>query len=178
MVKNWLRSVTAVFLIAAACFLFATWGCKDQDPGEAGKTESAAIKGEDQGKNPWVVDIESITIENSKFRVVRWTGKYLQMTLMSIKQGGEIGLERHNDVDQFLRIEKGKARVFMGQSKDDMSYKKEVGIHWSIFIPAGYWHNITNIGKEDLKLYSIYSPVQHPAGTVHETFKDAEAADH
>jgi mannose-6-phosphate isomerase-like protein (cupin superfamily) len=138
----------------------------------------AAGQTEDQGKQPWVVDIEEATLENTSFRVARWTGESLQMTLMSLKAGEEIGLEKHDGMDQFIRIEGGTARVLMGRAQDDLTFDREVSGDWAIFIPGGYWHNLINTGSGDLKLYSIYSPPEHPAGTVHLTPEDAAAAEH
>ena len=169
---------TAVFGAILVSVFFSMHACRDDRP--RGDAEPAAVsgKGEDLGGEPWVMNIETITLGNAKFRATRWTGKYMQMTLMSIKPGGEIGQEMHDDIDQFIRVEQGKARVLMGKSKDNMSFSKEVGDDWAIFIPAGYWHNVLNIGKTPLKVYSIYSPAEHPAGTVHETFEESEAAHH
>ena len=75
-------------------------------------------KATDHGKQPWVVDIEDLTEKNDNFRTAMWSGKNLQMTVMSIKPQSEIGLERHDKGDQFIRIEKGQARVVMGKSRD------------------------------------------------------------
>lgn len=131
----------------------------------------------DYGQQPYVVNIEELTVENNRFRVAKWTGTNLQMTVMSIPVGGEVGLEVHNDHDQFLRIEQGKAKVVMGASEDNLDFEKTAEDDFAIFVPAGSWHNIINIGSEDLKLYSIYAPAEHPKGTVHETFEEAMAAE-
>jgi mannose-6-phosphate isomerase-like protein (cupin superfamily) len=131
----------------------------------------------DHGKQPYVVDIEELTKENDKFRVAKWTGEYLQMTVMAIPEGGEVGLEVHQDHDQFLRIEEGKAKVVMGDSEDNLDFEKEAEDDFAIFVPAGKWHNIVNIGDEPLKLYSIYAPGEHPAGTIHETYEEAMKAE-
>lgn len=130
---------------------------------------------EGKGKKPYVVDIEELTTENKNFRTAEWTGEFLQMTTMSIAVGGEVGLEIHKDTDQFLRIEAGKARVLMGKAKGNLDFEKEAKDDDAIFVPSGYWHNILNIGDEPLKLYSIYAPPHHPAGTVHETYEIAMA---
>jgi mannose-6-phosphate isomerase-like protein (cupin superfamily) len=98
--------------------------------------------------------------------------------LMSLKPGEEIGLELHDDIDQFIRIEQGQGRVVMGKSRAALTFDKEVEGDWAILIPAGYWHNVINTGDVDLKLYSIYAPPEHPAGTVHATFADSEADHH
>ena len=131
----------------------------------------------DYGALPYVVDIEDLTISNDKFRVTKWTGKNLQMTVMSIPAGGEVGLEKHDTHDQFIRLEQGSAKVVMGLVKDNLDYSKEATADFAIFIPAGYWHNIVNNGQEDLKLYSIYAPCEHAKGTIHETYEEAIQAE-
>lgn len=131
----------------------------------------------DYGKQPFVVNIEEFTNSNDNYRTAVWTGEHLQMTLMSIPAGGEIGLEVHPDNDQFLRLESGKGLVQMGDSKDNLTFEKEAEADFGIFIPAGKWHNVKNNGDEDMKLYSIYSPVHHPFGTVHKTYEEAMEAE-
>lgn len=132
----------------------------------------------DHGPKPYVVDVEQVTTANDTFRTAAWTGEHLQMTLMSIPVGGEIGLELHEGTDQFLRVEAGQARVQMGKAKDDLSFDKQVEADWAIFVPTGWWHNVTNTGDEPLNVYSIYAPSHHPHGTVQQTKADAEAAEH
>lgn len=131
--------------------------------------------GPDAGKKPLVTDIEKLTKDNDKFRVTVWTGEHLQLTVMSIPVGGDIGLEVHEGVDQFLRIEAGKGRCEMGLTEDNLDFVREVEDDDVILVPTGYWHNITNIGDEPLKLYTLYGPADHVAGTVHDTQEDAEA---
>lgn len=133
---------------------------------------------DDQGKKPYVIDIEKETLDNTNFRTTMWTGEHIQMTVMEIPVGGDIGLEVHEDTDQFLRIEQGKGRCEMGPAKDDLNFVKEVEDDFAIFVPAGAWHNVTNIGGEPLKLYTIYGPADHLPGTVHKTQADAEADPH
>ena len=94
---------------------------------------------------------------------------------MSIQPGDDIGLEVHDDHDQFLRIEEGQGRVEMGKEETNLDYVRDVANDDAIFVPAGTWHNLTNTGDEPLKLYSIYAPGEHPRGTVHED--KAEAAE-
>ena len=125
----------------------------------------------------WADNIEERTVENSTFRTVLWTGKHSQLTVMSIEPGEDIGVEKHDDVDQFLRIEAGKAQVQAGKAKSKLTEKVDVEADWAFIIPAGTWHNVVNTGTEPLKLYSIYSPANHPKGTVHETKADAEKAE-
>lgn len=129
----------------------------------------------DQGPNPFVVDIEEATLGNELYRQTLWSGKYLQLTVMSIEPGHDIGLEVHHDHDQFLRVEAGKGRVQMGPSRDDLRFDREVTDDWVVLVPAGSWHNITNVGEEPLKVYSIYAPPEHPHGTVHRTKAESDA---
>ena len=128
----------------------------------------------DLGKKPYIVDIEKETLDNDAFRDTLWTGEHLQLTVMSIKPGDDIGLEVHPDNDQFLRVEKGRGRCQMGPAEDDLPYDEEVSDDWIILVPAGTWHNVTNTGDEDLKVYALYGPPDHVPGTVHPTHQDAE----
>lgn len=132
----------------------------------------------DYGSEPFVVDINSATIQNPNFRTTFWTGDNLQLTLMSIPVGGEIGLESHPHLDQFLRIESGCGRVMMGSTRDRLNYQTNAGDDYAIFIPSGTWHNLVNTGNRPIKLYSIYAPTQHPHGTIHRTKADADASEH
>lgn len=128
----------------------------------------------DYGPEPFVVNIEEATLQNSNFRTALWTGNHLQLTLMSIDVGDDIGLEMHPNVDQFIRIEQGQALVLMGDSKNRLCFQRRVYDDYAIVIPAGKWHNVINTGCTPLKLYSIYAPPEHPHGTVHRTKDDAE----
>jgi len=128
----------------------------------------------DYGPNPFVINIQKATRENHNFRLALWTGTYLQLTLMSIDVGSDIGLEIHPDTDQFIRIEQGQGLTLMGYTKDCLTFRRKVKAGDVIFIPAGTWHNLINTGNIPLKLYSIYAPPQHPHGTIHRTKKDAE----
>jgi mannose-6-phosphate isomerase-like protein (cupin superfamily) len=133
---------------------------------------SNPIDEKDYGKEPYVVNIEDLTKQNTKFRVAKWTGDNLQMTVMSIEPGGEVGLEVHDDIDQFLRVEDGEARVEMGPTETEVTFTKEVEDDFAILVPAGTWHNIINTGDKPLKVYSIYAKPEHPHGTIHETPED------
>jgi mannose-6-phosphate isomerase-like protein (cupin superfamily) len=115
---------------------------------------------------------------NENFRTTLWTGCNLQLTLMSIPVRGDIGVEMHAYVDQFIRIESGRAKVYMGTCRNDLKEVACVDGNYAILIPAGTWHNIVNVGDCPLKLYSLYAPPQHPFGTVHPTKKDAEQEEH
>lgn len=126
----------------------------------------------------WVDDIERLTLDNTNFRTVIHTGKHSQLTVMSVPSGGEIGWEAHGHLDQFLRIEQGKARLDLGKTEDEVDESHDVEDDWAFIIPAGTWHNVVNTGDEDLKVYSIYSPPEHPDGTVHATKAEADADEH
>ncbi len=131
----------------------------------------------DYGPEPFVIDIEQATEQNDSFRITLWTGDYLQLTLMNIDVGEDIGLEQHPDLDQFIRIEQGQGLVRMGSREDRLDFERSVSDDDAIIIPAGSWHNLINTGNVPLKLYSIYAPPAHPRGTVHETKAEALAAE-
>ncbi len=128
----------------------------------------------DYGPKPFVVNIEKATKQNDNYRTALWTGNHLQVTLMSINVGDDIGLEMHPNLDQFIRIEDGQGLVKMGEKKDKLNFQANVRDNFAIIIPAGTWHNLINTGNKPIKLYSIYAPPQHPFGTIQETKKDAE----
>ncbi|PJY99140.1 hypothetical protein CPT06_17065 [Bacillus vallismortis] len=131
----------------------------------------------DYGPKPFVMNINKATKQNNTFRTALWTGAHLQVTVMSLDIGEDIGLEMHSNLDQFLRIEQGRGIVKMGKSKDQVNFQRNVYDDSAIVIPAGTWHNLINTGNTPLKLYSIYAPPNHPFGTVHVTKADAEAAE-
>lgn len=126
----------------------------------------------------WVGNIETITLENNNFREVITTGEHSQLTVMSVPPGEEIGWEAHGHLDQFLRIEQGTARLDLGGSGGNVDESHDIVDDWAVIVPAGVWHNVVNTGDEDLKLYSIYSPPEHPDGTIHKTKADADADEH
>ncbi|MFC0682765.1 cupin domain-containing protein [Lysobacter korlensis] len=129
---------------------------------------------QDNGPDPNAFHIEKATRENDTYRTVAWTGKYLQVTLMSIPVGESIGLEAHPDTDQFLRLDAGSGRCVMGAAEDELTFEQEVSDGWSIQVPAGTWHDVINTGDEPLRLYAIYAPVHHAPGLVQQTDEDAE----
>lgn len=131
----------------------------------------------DYGPNPFVINIDKATKQNNTFRTALWTGENLQVTLMSIKAGQDIGLEVHPTVDQFIRIEQGQGYVVIGDSKYKLDFKEKICDNCAIMVPAGKWHNIVNTGNQPLKLYTIYAPPEHPHGTVHETKEIAQASE-
>jgi len=123
--------------------------------------------------NPYVTDIEQKTLENEYFRQVLFTAKNEQLVVMALKPGEEIGLETHHGIDQFLRVEAGEGLAVLNGKE----YPVKDGS--AVVVPAGTAHNFINVSKtESLKLYTIYSPPEHPDGTVHKTKADAEADEH
>ncbi len=132
------------------------------------------VRQTDNGLNPYVTNIEQVAMQNQNFRTAIWTGCHLQMTIMCIPPCGEIGLEVHTDTDQFIRVEHGKAIVKMGRCKNQLDFQQNMCKGDAAFIPAGTWHNVVNIGRNPLKVSSIYAPPNHPRGTVHRTKEDAQ----
>lgn len=141
------------------------------------KNRKEFLELKDYGPEPFVIDIDKATKQNDTFRTALWTGNNLQVTLMSIDVGDDIGLEVHPMGDQFIRIEEGQGLVKMGDSKNNLDFEEKIYDDYAIMIPAGTWHNIINTGKQPLKLYAIYAPPEHPRGTIHKTKADAEAAE-
>ena len=125
-----------------------------------------------------LINIHKEVCSNNYFRKEIWTGKHLQITVMSIPVGGEIGLEMHDNLDQFIRVEHGYANVYMGKSKHDIKFVGSVNPNYAILIPAGTWHNVINNSNIPLKVYSIYAPPQHPVGTIHKTKFEADLSEH
>lgn len=123
----------------------------------------------DYGPDPFAVNLERAAIQNQNYRTVLWTGQHLQLALMSIPVGGEIGLEVHPDTDQFIQIVSGNAVTMMGHSEERLNYQRPLTEGHAVFVPAGTWHNIVNTGNIPLKLYTAYAPPQHPRGTVQST---------
>ena len=140
-------------------------------------TAGAPIILKDYGPDLFVVNIEEATKQNNTFRTALWTGNHLQLTLMSLNVGEDIGLEVHPNVDQFIRIEQGQGLAKMGDSKYNLDFQRNVYANFAIIIPAGKWHNVINTGNGPLKLYSIYAPPNHPHGTVHATKAIAQASE-
>ncbi|WP_353050055.1 cupin domain-containing protein [Bacillus sp. ISL-39] len=139
--------------------------------------QEGSIQLTDFGNEPFTINIEEASLQNETFRTAIWTGKNLQVTVMNIDIGDDIGLEIHETGDQFIRVEEGEAFVQMGDSKDNLDFEARVSDDFAILIPEGKWHNVTNIGDTKLKVYVIYAPPEHPFGTVHETKADAMEAE-
>jgi len=116
----------------------------------------------------YIDDIEEKTLDNNNFREVLYTGKHMQLVVMCLKAREEIGEEIHDHVDQFFRVEQGEEKVII-DGKEDILKGDMV-----VIVPAGAKHNLINNSDIDLKLYTIYSPANHPDGTIH---KDKAEAD-
>ena len=169
-----MRTYYFLFFVGLSLLVLSPISC-NQESGGKSKIE---VTLKDYGAEPTVLNIDAYTMSNPNFRTALWTGTLLQVTLMSIPVGGEVGLEKHPTTDQFLRIEEGQANVLMGDTEESLTYNKTAEKDFAIIIPAGKWHNIINTGNKPLKLYSIYAPVQHPHSTVHKTFEEAEETEH
>lgn len=120
----------------------------------------------DCGPMPFAANIKDLTKQNNAFRSTLWTGEHLQITLMSIPARESIGLEIHPNLDQFIQIEQGIGIIKMGDNQNNLDFQKKVGEHFACVIPAGRWHDLINTGDIPIKLYSIYTPPQHPKGTI------------
>ena len=116
-------------------------------------------------KKGYLLNIEKETIANTDYRRVLYTSRYSQLVLMCLKPGEEIGEEVH-ELDQFIRVEQGRGEVILNGSAQPLP------ADWAVVIPEGVRHNVRNVGEDDLKLYSIYSPPEHKDGTVHPTKAD------
>jgi len=165
------------FLMSLLLLGLGSISCNQKQVAEEEKAKTDVVL-KDYGAEPTVLNIDDYTMSNDNFRTALWTGTLLQVTLMAIPVGGEIGLEQHPDTDQFLRIEDGQAKVMMGDSKESLTFVQTAEKDFVIIVPAGKWHNLINTGDKPLKLYSIYSPAEHPHGTVHKTVEEAEEAEH
>jgi mannose-6-phosphate isomerase-like protein (cupin superfamily) len=125
-------------------------------------------------KTPYVGPIEALTLKNGNFRQVVFTGKHLQLVLMCLQPGEEIGNEIHTRVDQFFRIEEGTARFVFNARDEHLVHAGD-----AVVVPAGTFHSVINASlTEPLKLYTVYSPPQHPDGTTQKTRGGAKAAAH
>ncbi len=117
--------------------------------------------------------IEQDTENNNYFRKVLFTGPNLQLVVMCLQGGEEIGNEVHSDVDQFFRIEEGEAKFVINNSEEHI-----LGDGGAAVVPAGTWHNVINASStQPLRLYTVYTPPEHPDGTIHKTKKEADAAE-
>ena len=121
----------------------------------------------------YVGSIETQTLKNASFRQVLFTGQHAQLVVMCLQPGEAIGREMHPDVDQFFRIEQGEGRFALHDTEEHLVRDGD-----AVVIPAGTYHDVFNTSKTTpLRMYTIYSPPNHPDGTVHKTRMDAEAAE-
>jgi mannose-6-phosphate isomerase-like protein (cupin superfamily) len=120
----------------------------------------------------FIDNIEELTKNNTFFRQVLFTGTHSQLVLMCIRPGEDIGLEVHDSVDQFFRVDSGIGELLIDGEKT------QIRDGFAIVVPAGSQHNIINTGDADLKLYTVYSPPNHTDGTIHKTRQEADAAEH
>ena len=127
----------------------------------------------DYGGNPFVFNISHAANMNQNFRTTLWTGEHMQLTVMNIPEGSDIGEEMHPTVDQFICVESGIAKVYFGADKNNMREVGYIKENYAVIIPSGTWHNIVNVGNVPMKVYTIYAPPQHPFDTVHKTKNDA-----
>jgi len=122
------------------------------------------------------VNLEEKTLDNRNYREVLYTAPHSQLVVMAIAPGDDIGMEVHQEHDQFIRVEAGVGEAIIGESHYDLAD----GV--AIVIPAGQAHNVTNTGEEVLKLYTVYTPPEHPEGKIHPTkadeANDPDYADH
>ena len=127
----------------------------------------------DYGGAPLILNLPIAAERNESFRQALWTGEHLQLTVMTLPIGGEIGAEMHDTLDQMLRVESGVALVRIGEDKEHLRDTRRVGAGSVFLNPSGTYHNVLNAGREPLKLSSVYAHPAHPKGTVHKTKEDA-----
>ena len=114
-------------------------------------------------------NIEELTLANNNFRQVLYTGKHMQLVVMTLQAGEEIGVEIHKTVDQFFRVEEGVAKFVVNGEET------QVGEDEVFIVPAGSEHNVINVGEAPLRLYTIYTPPNHPDGKIHANKAEADA---
>jgi mannose-6-phosphate isomerase-like protein (cupin superfamily) len=122
---------------------------------------------------PYIDKINRVTAENNNFRQVLFTTGLSQLVVMCLKSGKEIGTEVHNNIDQFIRVESGEGTAVL----NGRSHELKPG--YAVVVPAGVEHNVINTSEDkEIKLYTIYTPPEHPEGTIHRTKAEADAAEH
>ena len=174
----------SVFLIPLIMVGFLATSCLQTDrekpavANENNVSTKEVLEYREFGNDPFVFNIVEYTRQNDTYRTVLWTGEYMQLTVMSLLPGEDIGLEIHDDHDQFIRVEAGEGIVKMGDTKDDLSFQQRVEDDFAIMIPAGKWHNVENDTDKPLKIYSIYAPREHNPNTVHKNKEEAMADEH
>ena len=174
---------TTIHLLALAtvALFIASCGQADQkiaEEAELIEVESKDLEYRDFGNEPFVFNIEDYTRLNDSYRTALWTGEFMQLTVMNLLPGEDIGLEVHLDHDQFIRVEEGEGIVKMGDAEDNMSFQERIEDDFAVMIPAGKWHNVINDSDKPLKLYSIYAPREHKHSTIHKNKAEALADEH
>lgn len=159
------RFLVAAIALASCCGLALA---QSQTPPSGAKPVPTAVDGTKKG---FVGNISDLTEKNSDFRRVLYTGKNLQLVLMSLKPGEDIGEEVHDNVDQFFRIEEGSGEVLINGQRSSVKSDD------AILVPAGARHNVTNTGTTPLRLYTLYGPPQHRDKTIHATKQQAESSE-
>ena len=125
----------------------------------------------------WVGDVGRTAEQNTYFRQVVHTGQKMQLVVMNLQPGQDIGLEVHDSVEQLIRVESGRATVTMGPTEHEVTEAHDVAAGWTVVVPPGTWHNVVNEGAADLRLSTVYGPPEHPDATVHKTKAEAIAAE-
>lgn len=128
----------------------------------------------DRGNSPSVVRLDEISRTNENYRNVLWTGEGVQLSVMSLPAGDEVGLERYADVDRFIKITDGHGEISMGTDKDKLYLKEPLAAGYAVIVPRGVWHNLKNTGRVPLKIYSLSAPKMYPYGTVQSHKSDAK----
>ena len=134
----------------------------------------ALYKNYDRGNSPSVLNLSALTEANRNFRAALWTGENLQITVMEIPVGKDIGLENHGDTEQILVVVSGLGEASMGKDREKPQKIERMGPGYAAVIPKDTWHNVKNVGRTPLKLYSVYSPPHHPYGTLEKESSDQE----
>ncbi len=124
----------------------------------------------------WIGNVEGAARSNDYFRQVLTTAKHLQLVLMTLEPGEEIGLEVHDEHEQFIYLVSGRATVTLGPTRHEVAEAHDIEAGWAALVPGGTWHNVINRGEVALQLFTLYAPPEHPEGTVHRTRADATAA--
>ena len=137
------------------------------------KNQKNTLSLTDYGGAPALINVKEAARQNTAYRRALWTGEHLQMTVMCIPVGEDIGTEMHPNLDQCIRIEEGTALVRSGSCRSAIKDDMRVGEGTAFFIPAGTYHNVVNVGRTPLRLSSFYAPPAHLRGTVHATQEEA-----
>lgn len=172
--KKFFLFLSAIAILGTAC----NQPVKTETDEAENVVEAEILELKDYGPEPIAFDMEEVTLQNEDFRNTIWTGNYMQMTLMTLQPGEDIGLELHTQTEQFIRIEQGVGTVYMGNTENNLDFVREVRDDFAFFIPAGKWHNLKNTGNVPLKLYSIYAPAEHAHSTIHKSREEGIEHDH